>query len=141
MYCRFSSIVSGMPLKNLFSLTDPFGPPSPLAPLSETKTTIVFSSWPDSSRKSSSRPISWSVCDRKPAYTSAMREKSLFSSSESESHGRTTSTWFHGFRSGLLLHVGIDRRQLGVLRKDAELLLALEHELAIGLVAQVEAAL
>ena len=35
---------SGIPLKNLFSFTEPFGPPSPLAPLSETKTTIVFSS-------------------------------------------------------------------------------------------------
>ena len=41
---------SGTPLKSLFSLTDPFGPPSPLAPLSETKTTIVFSRWPVCSR-------------------------------------------------------------------------------------------
>ena len=46
----FSSIESGMPLKNLFSLTEPFGPPSPLAPLSETSTTIVLSSCPLSSR-------------------------------------------------------------------------------------------
>jgi hypothetical protein len=35
---------SGTPLKNLFSLTEPFGPPSPLAPLSETRTISVFSS-------------------------------------------------------------------------------------------------
>ena len=28
---------SGIPLANLFSLTDPFGPPSPLAPLSDTR--------------------------------------------------------------------------------------------------------
>ena len=41
---------SGMPLANLFSLTEPLGPPSPLAPLSETTTTIVFSRWPVSSR-------------------------------------------------------------------------------------------
>ena len=41
---------SGIPLANLFSLTDPFGPPSPLAPLSETTITIVFSRWPVSSR-------------------------------------------------------------------------------------------
>ena len=41
---------SGIPLANLFSLTDPFGPPSPLAPLSETRMTIVFSRWPVSSR-------------------------------------------------------------------------------------------
>ena len=97
----FSSIVSGIPLKNLFSLTDPFGPPSPLAPLSDTSTTIVFSRSPDSSRKSSSRPISWSVCERKPAYTSAIRANSRFSSSFSESQGRTTSSGGHAFPSTL----------------------------------------
>ena len=47
---RFSSTVSGTLLKNLFSLNDPFGPPSALEPLSETTTTMVLSSWPDSSR-------------------------------------------------------------------------------------------
>jgi hypothetical protein len=31
---RFSSISSGQPLKNLFSFTEPFGLPSPDAPLS-----------------------------------------------------------------------------------------------------------
>ena len=31
---RLSSIVSGQALKNLFSLTEPFGLPSPDAPLS-----------------------------------------------------------------------------------------------------------
>ena len=41
---------SGMPLANFISLTEPFGPPSPLAPLSETTMTIVFSRWPVSSR-------------------------------------------------------------------------------------------
>jgi hypothetical protein len=35
-----------MPLKNLFSLTEPSGPPSPLAPLSETRTTMVFYALP-----------------------------------------------------------------------------------------------
>ena len=93
--------MSGIPLKNLFSLTEPFGPPSPEAPLSETNTTIVFSSCPASSRKSSSRPISWSVCERKPAKTSAMRQNSSFSSSESESHGRTTSSGGQGLPSTL----------------------------------------
>src|SRR3954452_14982416 len=34
---------SGMPLKNLFSFTEPSGPPSPDAPLSETTITTVFS--------------------------------------------------------------------------------------------------
>ena len=37
---------------NLFSFTEPFGPPSPLAPLSETRTIIVFSNSSPSSRNS-----------------------------------------------------------------------------------------
>ncbi len=41
---------SGMPLMNLYSLTDPLGPPSPLAPLSDTRITRVFSRWPVSSK-------------------------------------------------------------------------------------------
>ena len=48
---------SGMPLMNLFSFSEPFGPPSPLAPLSETSTIIVFSSCSVSSRYASRRPI------------------------------------------------------------------------------------
>ncbi|SHX42478.1 Uncharacterised protein [Mycobacteroides abscessus subsp. massiliense] len=34
MYFMFSARSSGYPLKNLFSLTEPFGDPSPEAPLS-----------------------------------------------------------------------------------------------------------
>jgi hypothetical protein len=60
-------MVSAIPLNILFSLTDPFGPPSPEAPLSDTSTMIVLSSWPLSSPKSSSRPIWWSACERNPA--------------------------------------------------------------------------
>ncbi len=41
---------SGMPFMNSISLTDPSGPPSPLAPLSETTMIIVFSRWPVISR-------------------------------------------------------------------------------------------
>lgn len=37
-------MVSATPLKNVFSLNDPFGPPSALEPLSETATMIVLSS-------------------------------------------------------------------------------------------------
>ena len=44
------SIVSGMLLKNRFSLTEPFGPPSPDAPLSDMTMTIVLSICPLSSR-------------------------------------------------------------------------------------------
>ncbi len=39
-----------MPLNSLFSFTDPLGPPSPLAPLSDTRMTIVFSRRPVHSR-------------------------------------------------------------------------------------------
>ena len=39
-----------MPLNSRFSLTDPLGPPSPLAPLSDTSMTRVFSRWPVNSR-------------------------------------------------------------------------------------------
>ena len=41
---------SGMPLANSISFTEPSGPPSPLAPLSDTTITIVFSRWPVISR-------------------------------------------------------------------------------------------
>ena len=41
---------SGMPFMNFISLTEPSGPPSPLAPLSETTMTRVFSRCPVSSR-------------------------------------------------------------------------------------------
>ena len=41
---------SGMPFANSISLTEPSGPPSPLAPLSETTMIIVFSRWPVISR-------------------------------------------------------------------------------------------
>ena len=58
---------SGMPFMNSISLTEPSGPPSPLAPLSETTMIIVFSRWPVISRYSSSRPTWWSACDRNPA--------------------------------------------------------------------------
>jgi len=47
---RFDFMSSGMPFANFISLTDPSGPPSPLAPLSDTTITIVFSRCPDSSR-------------------------------------------------------------------------------------------
>ena len=60
-------MVSGMPLANFISLTDPFGPPSPEAPLSETTITRVFSRQPNSSRKPSRRPISLSAWPRNPA--------------------------------------------------------------------------
>jgi hypothetical protein len=59
MWGIVTSVESAMPLKNRHSLKLPFGPPSPLPPLSEVTTIKVLSSSPDSSRWSSTRP-SWS---------------------------------------------------------------------------------
>ncbi len=50
MWGRVVAVVSGTPLKNRHSLKLPLGPPSPLAPLSETTTIRVLSIWPDSCR-------------------------------------------------------------------------------------------
>ena len=47
---RFDAMSSGIPLANFISFTDPLGPPSPLAPLSDTTMIIVFSRCPVSSR-------------------------------------------------------------------------------------------
>ena len=65
-----------------------------------------------------------------------MRENSRFSSSESESHGRTKSAG-----DDLALRQRVQRRQLGPLGHDALLDHAREHPLAVGLVAVVEDAL
>ena len=46
---------------------------SALAPLSEIATTIVLSSSPSEARKSSTRPMWWSVWEAKAAKTSIMR--------------------------------------------------------------------
>ena len=54
-------------------MNEPCSPPSALAPLSVHTMTIVFSRIPSSSRRSTTRPRWWSVCDRKPANTSIWR--------------------------------------------------------------------
>ena len=82
------------------------------------------------------RPTCASVYSENPAYTSAIRENSFFSSALSESHGRTVS---RGVRH--VLGHRVERRQLGALRQDALLDHARQHPLAVGLVAVVELAL
>ena len=42
----------------------------------------------------------WSAWARNPAYTSAIRAKSRFSSADSESHGRVTSSGGNGWPLG-----------------------------------------
>ena len=85
-----------------------------------------------------------SACARNPAYTSAMREKSFFSSSFSEvpragdvEHRERLSVR----PRARLVTDRVDRRQLGVGGHDAELLLVGERLLADRLVAHVEPAL
>ena len=87
----------------------------------------------------------WSACARKPAYTSAIAAKSLFSSSFSESHGRAVSSSGNGCPFGPVrvsgVPIGFSGGQLGVGRHDAELLLARQCLLAHRLVPHVEASL
>ncbi len=70
------------------SLIDPSAPPSALAPLSETTQTTVLSSSARSRKKSSTRPICSSACDRKPAKHSMKRAATAWSRPLSESAGR-----------------------------------------------------
>ena len=49
----------------------------------------------------------WSACARKPAYTSAIRANSRFSSADSESHGLVTSSGGNGWPSGPLRVSGV----------------------------------
>ena len=125
MTARLSSSVSWALLKNWASFVVPVGPPSALAPLSEMTITIVLSRTPCSRRKSSSRPRWWSVWLRKPANTSIIRADSRRASGDER------------LPFG---HVRVVARQLGVGGQDAQLLLAGEHLLAIGVPAVVELA-
>ena len=70
---RFSSVLSGTKLKKYCSLKLPLAPPSALAPLSLMTITIVSSTSPSSSMKSSTRCTCASVWVRKPAKTSIIR--------------------------------------------------------------------
>ena len=71
---RFSSRLSGTKLKKYCSLNEPCGAAlGRLAPLSLITRTIVLSSSPSSSMKSSTRCTWASVWVRKPAYTSIIR--------------------------------------------------------------------
>jgi hypothetical protein len=93
MAARFCSSDSGTKLKNWFSLTDPVGPPSALAPLSDRTMIRVLSNSPSSRRNSSSRPMWWSVCSRNPANTSIIRAYRRRSSGEQSAHWATSGSW------------------------------------------------
>ncbi len=70
---NISSFEAGSRFTSRTSLIEPVGPPSELAPLSDTTTTIVLSKSPTSERKPSTRPICSSACERKPAKHSMNR--------------------------------------------------------------------
>src|SRR5215203_4431586 len=80
MRARISSRPAVSRLTMRTSLMEPVTPPSELAPLSETRTTIVLSASPLASRCVSSRPIWSSVCDRNPAKHSMKRAATFWSS-------------------------------------------------------------
>ena len=125
MTARLSSSVSWALLKNCASFVVPVGPPSALAPLSEMTITIVLSRTPCSRRKSSSRPRWWSV------WLEEAREHLHHPGRQPARLGRQR------LPRG---HVRVVARQLGVGGQDAELLLAGEHLLAVGVPAVVELA-
>jgi hypothetical protein len=91
MCARFSSTLGSIRLANRFSLNEPNGPPSELAPLSEVRKIRVLSSSPISSRYETTRPMWWSVCSRNAAYTSIWRAYSRRSSAERVSQAGTQS--------------------------------------------------
>ena len=73
------------------SLIDPVAPPSALAPLSETTTTIVLSRSPVSARNPSTRPICSSACERNPAKHSMNRAATARCGPARESQAGTQS--------------------------------------------------
>jgi len=81
---------------------DPSGPPSALAPLSDTRTMTVLSRSFLSSRNATSRPIWASVCERNPAKHSMKRLATVRSVSPSSSHAGT-----HGGRGDRRVPGGI----------------------------------
>ena len=84
-----SSKSSGSWLKVRSESETPWGPPSWLAPLSARTSSSVLSSCPDSSRYRTKRPISASVCSRKPANVSCKRAANERALSDRSSHALT----------------------------------------------------
>ena len=131
-----------MPLKNLFSLTEPFGPPSPLAPLSETRTTIVLSSSPGLLEEVEQPPdLVVGVAEEPGVHLGHAGEQPLLVVGQRVPRPHDVERRPGLAVDALLLRVRVERRQLGVVGKDPHLLLALEDELAVLLVAHVELAL
>src|SRR5664280_1108861 len=84
-----SSGTSTRKLKYFISCMTPKGPPSWLAPLSDSRMSKVLSSSPSWSRESTKRPIWASVCSRKAAKASCSRAARRFWFSGRKSQGST----------------------------------------------------
>ena len=91
MRARNSPAPAGTAFHRRTSLIDPMGPPSALAPLSDTAITRVLSHSPSWRMKSNTRPIWASACERNPAKHSMNRALTLWSSGANVSHAGTQS--------------------------------------------------
>ena len=136
-------MVSGIPLKNLFSLTEPFGPPSPEAPLSETSTMMrvvqLARLSPGSRAAARSDGRRGSGSRRRPR---PCGENSCFSSSVSESQAARCPARASPCRPGSCRSVyGLIGDSSACSGMMPIFFWSVEDELAVGLVAHVELAL
>ena len=133
---------SGSPLKNLFSLTEPLGPPSPEAPLSETSTISVLSSCAGLLQVvEQPADLVVGVAQEAGVDLRHPREQALLVVGRESPRANGV-----GLRPGLVPSA-LFSSMYGLIgdssacREDPQLLLALEHQLPVGLVAHVELAL
>ena len=130
---------------NFISLTEPLGPPSPDAPLSETRTTRVFSRQPELLEEAEqAADLVVGVREEPGVDLGHPAEESLLLVRERVPRaGDVESGERLAVRAGAGLGRAdrVDRRQLRVRRDEPELLLAGEGLLAHRLVADVESAL
>ena len=134
-----------MPLKNLFSLTEPFGPPSPLAPLSETTKIMVLSSCSDLLEVvQQPADLGVGVREEPGVHLGHPREQPPLVGGQGVPRRGVVQRRERlavGSGPGLRCADRVDRRQFGVGRHDAQLLLPGQDLLARRLVAHVEPAL
>ena len=91
----------------MFSLTDPFGPPSPLAPLSDTTMTMRVLPLPGLLQVVQQPADVMVGVGQEPGVHLGHPANSRFSSADSESHGRVTSSGGNGWPSGPLRVSGV----------------------------------
>ena len=139
-----ASVVSATPLKKRHSLNEPFGPPSPLAPLSEITTierVVELARLLEVVEDATDLVVG--VRDVAGEHLGHAGEQALLVVAQRvpRPHGVEQRPGLAVGTGALGLAVRVDRRELGVLGQQAELLLALEDAGADRLVALVELAL